>query len=83
MLAMELTKEKIIHEAGNDEAWICICKNTPSSGGFYPCSKEGNEMEPTIGSNWSGLYVCANCGRIINQKTLEVIGINPEPKMLS
>lgn len=76
------TKEHIKHEAGNDEAWICICNNTPSDGGFYPCDEKGNEMEPTIGSNWSGLYVCADCGRIIDQKTLEVVGRNPEPVLL-
>lgn len=75
-------QEKIVHEAGNDEAWICICKNTPSDGGFYPCDKEGNEMEPTIESDWSGLYVCADCGRIIDQKTLVVVGMNPQPKFL-
>lgn len=39
-------------------------------------------MEPTKGSGWSGLYVCARCGRIIRQDTLEVIGRNPHPKLL-
>ena len=28
------TKEVISHEKGNDEAWICICGNTPVSQGF-------------------------------------------------
>jgi hypothetical protein len=79
---MENSKERITHEAGNDEAWVCICGNTPSDGGFYPCDKEGNEMEPLIGSDWDGLYVCADCGRIIKQDTLEVVGRNPHPKML-
>lgn len=76
------TKEVISHEKGNDEAWICICGNTPESDGFYPCNTDGNEMEPTIGSDWDGLYVCLNCGRIIRQNTLEVIGRNPKPKLL-
>lgn len=76
------TKERITHEPDNEEAWICICGNTPSGGGFYPCDKEGNEMEPVIGSNWDGLYVCADCGRILHQDTLEVIGRNPNPKFL-
>lgn len=79
---MENIKERITHESGNDEAWVCICGNTPSDGGFYPCDKEGNEMEPTVGSDWDGLYVCADCGRIIKQDTLEVVGRNPHPKML-
>lgn len=76
------TKERITHEPDNEEAWICICGNTPSGGGFYPCDKEGNEMEPVIGSDWDGLYVCADCGRILHQDTLEVVGRNPKPKFL-
>jgi len=76
------TNEFITHEAGNPEAWHCICRNTPSDGGFYPCDENGNEMEPTIGSNWDGLYVCADCGRIIQFDSLEVVGQNPAPKFL-
>ena len=76
------TKEVISHEKGNDEAWICICGNEPSSDGFYPCDTNGNEMEPSIGSKWDGLYVCLKCGRIIRQDTLEVVGRNPKPKLL-
>lgn len=64
--------EKITHETGNPEAWKCICGNTPDSGGFDPCDAQGNEMEPVEG--WDGLYVCDDCGRIINQDTLEVVG---------
>jgi hypothetical protein len=79
---MAKPKEYISKEAGWEDAWICICGNTPPDGGFYPCDSEGNEMEPTIESDWDNLYVCADCGRIINQDTLEVIGRNPHPKML-
>jgi hypothetical protein len=71
----------IRHEAGNEEAWICICGNTPSSDGFYPCDEKGNEMEPVAG--WNDLYVCARCGRIIHQRSLEVVGQNPKPKFLN
>jgi len=77
-----MPKEFITHEAGNDEAWTCICGNRPDSDGFYPCDREGNEMEPSIGSDWENLYVCFSCGRIINQDTLEVVGRNPKPKLL-
>jgi hypothetical protein len=68
---METPKGKIVHEAGNDEAWICLCRNTPVSHGFYPCDKDGNKVEPTAG--WDDLYICAQCGRIINQNSLEVV----------
>ena len=72
-------KDKITHEKGYPEAWVCLCGNTPSSDGFYPCDEEGNEMEPVKG--WNNLYVCARCRRIVNQDTLEVVGQNPDAKM--
>jgi len=74
------TKEKITHEPGNDEAWVCICGNRPDADGFYPCDKNGNEMEPVEG--WEDIYVCLKCGRIFKQDTLEVVGRNPNPKLL-
>jgi len=76
------TKEYISYESGDEEVWICICRNMAAYGGFYPCDKNGDEMEPLIGSDWDGLYVCADCGRIIKQDTREVVGINPNPKFL-
>ena len=69
---MNVTQERITHEADNGEAWICICGNTPSADGFFPCDAEGIEMEPVAG--WKDLYVCARCGRIINQTSLDVVG---------
>ena len=80
---MTNTRERISHEAGNDEGWICLCGNTPASDGFYPCDEHGNEMDPTKGSGWVNLYVCTRCGRIISQDTLEVVGRNPHPQMLA
>jgi hypothetical protein len=74
--------EFITAEAEDRDAWHCMCKNTPTGGGFYPCDESGNEMEPNIGSDWKGLYVCADCGRIINQDTLEVVGRNLHPVFL-
>ncbi len=64
---------KITHEPNDRDAWICVCGNMPADGGFYPCDEQGKEMEPTIGSNWNGLYVCGDCGVIIDQDTLEII----------
>ncbi len=67
----------------SEDSWICICGNTPVYDGFFPCDLKGNEMVPVIDSDWNGLYVGASCGRIIVQKTLKVVGRNPEPKMLA
>lgn len=75
--------ERITHEEGNEEAWVCVCGNRPTEDGFYPCDKNGNEIEPVVGSNWESLYVCAQCGRIISLNTLEVIGQNPNPQFLA
>lgn len=65
--------EKIIHESGNPEAWVCICGNMPHCDGFSPCDETGNEVEPD--KDWNDLYVCDSCGRIICLDTLEVLGI--------
>ncbi len=65
-------REFITLEAGNQDAWICVCGNEPQTDGFYPCDETGNEMEPVRG--WNGLYVCHGCGRIIQQDSLEIIG---------
>jgi len=67
-----MTKERINHEANNNEAWICLCGNTPPDDGFYPCDNLGKEIEPD--KNWHELYVCNRCGRIIHQDSLEVVG---------
>ena len=77
------TGEFVTRDRMYEEAWTCKCGNTCVSQGFFPCDRDGNETEPLIGSDWDGLYVCAKCGRIICQGTLEVVGRNPSPKFLS
>ena len=66
--------EFITRDLRNEDAWKCICGNTPSDDGFYPCDKKGKQIEPTKESGWTNLYVCDSCGRIINQNNLEVVG---------
>jgi len=68
---MATLNEHITHEASNP--WICICHNQPDYYGFYPCEREGNEVEPVEG--WQGLYVCGDCGRIIKASSLEIVGL--------
>ena len=47
------------------DAWVCLCGNTPPDHGFYPCLRNGSEVEP-VPADWpEPLYRCANCGRII------------------
>ncbi len=53
-------------EITSDEAdeYVCECGNNVTADGFEPCDEKGNIMEPTIMSEWDGLYVCLVCGRI-------------------
>ncbi|MHB8147498.1 MAG: hypothetical protein ACYDGM_09620 [Vulcanimicrobiaceae bacterium] len=76
-------KEYINHEAGNSEAWICICNNTPDSDGFFSCDKDGNEVDPTHRDWKTNWYVCGRCGRIIDQASLGVVGQNQNFKRLA
>jgi hypothetical protein len=66
--------EYITCEPGALDAWVCLCGNTPAAEGFYPCDALGKEVEPTPADWTTGSYVCARCGRIISQKSLEVVG---------
>ena len=57
------------------DEWVCECSNTPADDGFYPCDRTGKEVEPTV-SDWkTGLYVCAQCGRLIDSHTGEYKGV--------
>lgn len=56
--------------------WMCICGNQPDYQGFYPSDEQGNELDPDgpFGKDWQQLWTCDRCGRIINDKTLKVVG---------
>lgn len=73
---MATSGERITIEDGADkEAWACLCGNTPTTSGFAPCNSQGEEVEPTEDGIWDGIHcVCCDCGRIIHQHTLNVIG---------
>jgi hypothetical protein len=75
-------KEYIIRGSDDDADWICICGNETERLGFHPCDSAGNKMEPLASSDWNDLYVCGKCGRIIDQNTLEVVGLSSEPALL-
>ena len=57
---------------GNPDWFECKCGNTPASSGFYPCHQNGVIREPD--GYWNGLYVCYDCGNIIQQDNLEIVG---------
>jgi hypothetical protein len=66
--------EKIARDGDGD--WlVCLCGNDPSQSGFEPCLPDGTPVEPVTGGRWTGnLYVCSDCGRIVDQDTLHVTG---------
>ena len=75
--------EHITLEDGNEDAWICVCGNEADSDGFWPCDTNGNGVTIDKDGPWDGiLYVCAKCGRIFRQDTMEVVGLNPAPVLL-
>lgn len=67
-----LMPEYITAENDYGDAWKCLCGNTSSGDGFFPCTPDGVEVEPTE-ELWDGVhYVCASCRRVVDQNTLEI-----------
>ncbi|MFA4867966.1 MAG: hypothetical protein WC623_07205 [Pedobacter sp.] len=69
--------EYITHEQQDRELWVCVCGNMPNYNGFYACDEDGDLIEP--GNEGEYLYRCEYCGRVINARNLQVIGINLNP----
>jgi len=52
----------ILHFDSEDlDEIVCQCGNQPHTDGFYPCDSNGTEIEPTLDSDWDGLYICPRC----------------------
>jgi hypothetical protein len=52
---------------------LCVCGNKPSGTGFFPVNARNEEVEPTLEDWPRSLYACFQCGRIIDQASLEVV----------
>jgi hypothetical protein len=55
-----------------DDWWVCECGNNPGSGGFSPCDRAGNEVEPTPELWPESLCMCRDCGLVINTETVDL-----------
>jgi hypothetical protein len=66
-------EKAITHEPQDKDAWVCICGNMPSESGFFPIDEENHEVEPTPEDWKTNQYFCNQCGRVIDQETLEVV----------
>ena len=81
------TPDKVLGKITSDNpsdpnsGWTCICGNTEMISGFFPCNEKGEEVEPTSEEWTTNCYVCSECGNIIEQKTLEILGIASEETM--
>jgi hypothetical protein len=76
-------KEHVKQDPDDIAGWECVCGNTTDRAGFAACNSAGNKMEPTIDSDWNDVYVYNECGRVIDQNTLEVIGRKSNPVLVS
>ena len=54
----------IRREQDTDE-WLCACGNTSGGTGYHTCLPDGTLTEPTIGGQWAGHYICADCDAIM------------------
>ena len=69
-------KQKITNTSDNpNDPWlVCVCRNTAERDGFVTCSPSG-AVCPPLPRKWDGIHLCCSrCGRIVNQKTLAIIG---------
>lgn len=66
-------KTFISHEPHDEDAWECLCGNTPDNEGFYACTRDGYAVDPTPKLWKENLYMCFSCGRVIDMYSLEVV----------
>jgi hypothetical protein len=67
--------ESIKRMPDDQDLWLCLCGNHIWKLGFYPSFLNGNERSAPDAPNLEGsAYCCANCGRIVDSRTLQVVG---------
>ncbi len=54
------------------EHWECPYGNHTMASGYDTSNINGRAVEPSD-DIWNGLYACLECGRIIDQDSLEVV----------
>jgi hypothetical protein len=57
-----------------EDAWECLCGNTCADYGFSPCDALGHIAETAAEEETTNWRVCDKCGRIVDQRTLEIGG---------
>lgn len=59
--------------------WLCWCGNKTNIAGFYPVNAKGEYTWHPF--RRSHLSACGRCGRIIERKTMEIVGVTPTFKL--
>jgi hypothetical protein len=60
---------------GLEQEWRCVCGNDSHSEGFWPCMPDGRYVQPVKDGEWDGIHnKCVRCGRIVDQRTGDVVG---------
>jgi hypothetical protein len=55
------------------DRWVCHCGNTPNAGGFDPVDRNGNSVDPTPQQWPEPLYVCNDCGLVMDADTVDTV----------
>lgn len=55
--------------------WMCLCGNKTRRAGFYPVNARGEYCWHPF--RQSAFYACGRCGRMIERKTMDVVGVTP------
>lgn len=63
--------ERISRTPEDHDLWLCLCGNTIWKSGFYPSSPDGREISDSEAKH----FCCADCLRVINPETLDVVGV--------
>ncbi|OXM59564.1 hypothetical protein CF165_47025 [Amycolatopsis vastitatis] len=54
------------------DRWLCECGNTPHGDGFDFVDRHGNSVDPTPEQWPEPLYMCNNCGLVMDAATVDI-----------
>lgn len=66
-----MTKQFAYQDGLNPELLICWCGYNCKEDYFKPCRRDGGVRKTRVACKYLG---CIGCGRIINPRTLEIVG---------
>lgn len=74
LMPKPLLRQYIVEDS--TDWWTCRCGNQPHYEGFFTCTETGKIIPPSTEEGWDEVhYVCHRCWRIIDQNSLEIVGV--------